>query len=160
MATGWRIVKSRYATAAFDREGARLYGGRWNSPGTRMVYTSSTVSLAVLEVLVHLQEASLHFSYLRISVGFNDALVERLDHSMLPDGWRTYPAPSDLQRIGDDWVRSQRSVALEVPSVIVESESNYLLNPAHPDFSSVVIGESKPFTFGERLMAGLDASGQ
>jgi RES domain-containing protein len=160
MATGWRIVKSRYASTAFDGEGARLYGGRWNSPGTRMVYTSSTISLAVLEVLVHLQEASLLSSYSLISADLDDALVERLDHSMLPDGWRTYPAPSDLQRIGDDWVRSQRSVALEVPSVIVVRESNYLLNPTHPDFASVIIGEPEPFTFDERLLAGSDASGQ
>jgi RES domain-containing protein len=160
MATGWRIVKSRYASTAFDGEGARLYGGRWNSPGTRMVYTSSTISLAVLEVLVHLQEASLLSSYSLISADFDDALVERLERSRLPDGWRTYPAPSDLQRIGDDWVRSQRSVALEVPSVIVVRESNYLLNPAHPDFSSVVIGEPEPFTFDVRLLAGPDASGQ
>src|SRR5215218_8031319 len=154
MATGWRIVKSRHTGTAFDGEGARLYGGRWNSPGTPMVYTSSTISLAVLEILVHLQEASLLSSYSLISADFDDALVERLDHSMLPDGWRTYPAPSDLQRIGDEWVRSQRSVALEVPSVIVESESNYLLNPAHPDFSSVVIGEPELFTFDEHLLAG------
>src|SRR5215217_1679308 len=160
MATGWRIVKSRRAGTAFDGEGARLYGGRWNSPGTRMVYTSSTISLAVLEVLVHLQEASLLSSYSLISAGFDDALVERLDHYMLPDGWRSYPAPSELQRIGDEWLQSQRSVALEVPSVIVVRESNYLLNPAHPDFSSVVIGEPEPFTFDERLLAGPDASGQ
>ena len=153
MATGWRIVKSRYASTAFDGEGARLYGGRWNSPGTRMVYTSSTISLAVLEVLVHLQEASILSSYSLISAGFDDALVERMDRSMLPDGWRSYPAPSELQRIGDEWVRRQRSAVLEVPSVIVERESNYLLNPAHPDFSSVVIGEPEPFTFDERLLA-------
>jgi RES domain-containing protein len=160
MATGWRIAKSRYAAAAFDGEGARLYGGRWNSPGTRMVYTSSTISLAVLEVLVHLQEARLLSSYTLISVGFDDALVERLDRSMLPDGWRTYPASSELQRIGDEWVRSRRSAVLEVPSAIVERESNYLLNPAHPDFSSIVIGEPEPFTFDERLLAGSDVSGQ
>lgn len=161
MATGWRIVKSRHASTAFDGEGARLYGGRWNRLGTRMVYTSSTISLAVLEVLVHLQEASSLSSYSLISADFDDALVERLDHSMLPDGWRTYPAPSELQRIGDEWVRSQRSAVLEVPSVIVVRESNYLLNPAHPDFSSVVIGEPEPFTFDERLLAGPgDASGQ
>ncbi len=161
MATGWRIVKSRYASTAFDGEGARLYGGRWNSPGTRMVYTSSTISLAVLEVLVHLQEANILSSYSLISAGFDDALVERLDRSMLPDGWRSYPAPSELQRIGDEWVRRQRSAVLEVPSVIVERESNYLLNPAHPDFSSVVIGEPEPFTFDERLLAEPgDTSGQ
>ena len=153
MATGWRIVKSRHASTAFDGEGARLYGGRWNSPGTRMVYTSSTISLAVLEVLVHLQEASLLSSYSLIFAGFDDALVERLDRSRLPDGWRSYPAPSELQRIGDEWVQSQRSVVLEVPSVIVVRESNYLLNPAHPDFSSVVIGEPEPFTFYERPLA-------
>ena len=159
--TGWRIVKSRYAAAAFDGEGARLYGGRWNSPGTPMVYTSSTISLAVLEVLVHLQEANLLSSYSLISASFDDALVERLDHSMLPDGWRTYLAPSELQRIGDEWVRSQRSAVLEVPSVIVVRESNYLLNPTHPDFSSVVIGEPEPFTFDERLLTRPDdTSGQ
>jgi RES domain-containing protein len=160
MATCWRIVKSRHASTAFDGEGARLYGGRWNSPGTRMVYTSSTISLAVLEVLVHLQEASLLSSYSLISVSFDDALVERLERSRLPDGWRTYPPPSELQRIGDEWVRSQRSAVLEVPSVIVVRESNYLLNPTHPNFSTVVIGESEPFTFDERLLAGPDASGQ
>src|SRR3712207_4540308 len=160
MATGWRIVKSRYASTAFDGEGARLYGGRWNSPGTRMVYTLSTISLAVLEVLVHLQEASLLSSYSLISADFDDALVERLARSRMPDGWRIYPAPSELQRIGDEWVRSQRSAVLEVPSVIVDRESNYLLNCAHPNFSSVVIGEPEPFTCDERLLAGSDASGQ
>jgi len=160
MATGWRIVKSRYARTAFDGEGARLYGGRWNSPGTRMVYTSSTISLAVLEVLVHLQEASLLSSYSLVSVSFDDALIECLDRSRLPDGWRTFPAPSELQRIGDEWVLSQRSAVLEVPSVIVERESNYLLNPAHPDFSSVVIGEPESFTFDERLPRGSDTSEQ
>jgi RES domain-containing protein len=160
MATGWRIVKSRYA-AAFDGEGARLYGGRWNSPGTRMVYTSSSISLAVLEVLVYLQKANLLSSYSLISASFDDAFVERLERSRLPDGWRTYPAPSELQRIGDEWVQSQGSAVLEVPSVIVERESNYLLNPAHPDFSSVVISEPEPFTFDERLLAEPgDASGQ
>src|SRR5918997_6989424 len=156
MATSWRIVKSRHASTAFDGEGARLYGGRWNSPGTRMVYTSSTISLAVLEILIHLQEASLLSSYSLISASFDDAFVERLDHSVLPDGWRAYPAPSELQRIGDEWVRSQSSAILEVPSAVVERESNYLLNPSHPDFSSVLIGEPEPFTFDERLLGRPD----
>src|SRR3712207_9538441 len=99
MATGWRIVKSRYAAAAFDGEGARLYGVRWNSPGTRMVYTSSTISLAVLEVLVHLQEASLLSSYSLVSVSFDDALIECLDRSRLPDGWRKIGRASCRERV-------------------------------------------------------------
>ena len=156
MATCWRIVKNRHAATAFDGEGARLYGGRWNSPGTRMVYTSSTISLAILEILVHLQEASLLSSYSLIAARFDDALIESLDHSRLPDVWRSYQAPPELQRIGDEWVRSQRSAVLQVPSAVVERESNYLLNPAHPDFSSIVIGEPEPFTFDERLLARPD----
>ncbi len=153
MATGWRIVKSRHASSAFDGEGARLYGGRWNSPGTRMVYTASSISLAVLEVLVHLQEARLLSSYSLVATRFDDGLIERLDHSRLPDGWRAYPAPPELQQIGDEWVKSLRSAVLEIPSVIVQRESNYLLNPAHPDFPSMSIGEPEPFTFDERLVA-------
>jgi RES domain-containing protein len=161
MPTGWRIVKSRHASTAFDAEGARLYGGRWNSPGTRMVYTSGSISLAVLEVLVHLRETALLSSYSLITARFNDALVEGLDRSRLPDGWRSYPAPPELQRIGDEWIRSRRSAVLQVPSAVVERESNYLLNPAHPDFSSVVIGEPEPFTFDERLLVRPDeASGR
>ncbi len=152
MATGWRIVKSRHASSAFDGEGARLYGGRWNSPGTRMVYTASSISLAVLEVLVHLQEASLLSSYSLVATRFDDGLIERLDRSRLPDGWRAYPAPPELQQIGDEWVKSLRSAVLEIPSVIVQRESNYLLNSAHPDFPSMSIGEPEPFTFDERLV--------
>lgn len=153
MPTGWRIVKSRHAGTAFDGEGARLYGGRWNSPGTRMVYTSASVSLAVLEVLVHLQDASLLSSYSLIAARFEEALVESLDRSMLPDGWRSYPAPRELQHIGNEWAKNGRSAVLEVPSAVVERESSYLLNPAHPDFSPVVIGEPELFTFDERLLA-------
>jgi RES domain-containing protein len=121
-----------------------------------MVYTSGSVSLAVLEVLVHLREASLISSYSLIPARFDDALIERLDRSRLPDGWRSYPAPPGLQLIGDEWVRSQSSAVLEVPSAVVERESNYLLNPAHPDCSSVVIGEPEPFTFDERLLGRPD----
>jgi RES domain-containing protein len=160
MATGWRIVKSRHASTAFDGEGARLYGGRWNSPGTRMVYTASSVSLAVLEVLVYLDKASLLSSYSLISARFDDALVECLERSKLPDGWRAFPAPPELQEIGDEWVKSRGSSVLEVPSAVVERESNYLINPAHPDFASIGVGEPEPFTFDERLVTRIDeASG-
>ena len=62
MRTGWRIVKTKYAAQAFDGEGARLYGGRWNSPGLRMVYNSENVALAALEILRHLVKSSLFAS--------------------------------------------------------------------------------------------------
>jgi RES domain-containing protein len=150
--TGWRIVKSRYAATAFDGEGARIHGGRWNSPGTAMVYTAQSRSLAVLEVLVHLQRTSVLASYSLIAARFDEDLVERLDRSALPPGWRESPPPPALQEIGDEWVQSRRSAVLEVPSAIVGEESNYLLNPAHPDFPRIVIEEPHPFDLDPRLL--------
>ena len=152
MLTAWRIVKTRYAAQSFDGEGARLYGGRWSSRGTRIVYTSETIALAVLEVLVHLKESSILSSYSRCAVHFNESLVTKLDHRKLPANWREYPAPAELQLIGDSWVTNGASVVLEVPSVIVESESNYLINPSHPDFTSLKMGKLEPFEFDWRLL--------
>lgn len=152
MARGWRIFKSRRVRSAFDGEGARLYGGRWNSPGTRVVYVAGSASLAVLEVLVHLGDAGVLSSYSLCAVEFDDGLIEPLDRSGLPADWRSYPAPSGLRGIGDAWVRSQSSVVLEVPSAVVERESNYLINPEHPDFASLNVGEPEPFEFDSRLL--------
>lgn len=144
-------MKSRYAGAAFDGEGARLYGGRWNSPGTRMVYTAQSQALAILEILVHLEKAGVLPSYSLCAAHFAEDLVEALDPEALPDNWRSYPSPSGLRAIGDAWVAEQTSAVLEVPSVIVDDESNYLINPAHPDFSSLTISEPRPFDFDVRL---------
>jgi RES domain-containing protein len=152
MRTGWRIMKSRHAGAAFDGEGARLYGGRWNSPGTRLVYTAQSQALAILEVLVHLDKVGVLPSYSLCAAHFEEDLVEALDPEALPDTWRSYPAPSGLRAIGDAWVAEQTSAVLQVPSVIVDDESNYLINPAHPDFPSITIGEPRPFDFDVRLL--------
>ena len=151
MAAGWRIVKSRHASTAFDGEGARLYGGRWNSPGTRMVYTAQSQALAILEVLVHLEKAGVLPSYSLCAADFAEDLVEALNPEALPDNWRSYPSPSGLRAIGDAWVAQRTSAVLEVPSVIVDDESTYLINPAHPDFSSIIISEPGPFELDARL---------
>lgn len=153
MPTGWRIVKTKYAAQAFDGEGARLYGGRWNSPGVRMVYTSENLALAALEILTHLGKSGLLASYSRCAVHFDESLITPLDRSLLPADWRTYPAPPELQLLGDTWVADSTSVVLEVPSVLIETESNYLINPLHPDFSTLVIDRPEPFDFDSRLIA-------
>lgn len=154
MPTGWRIVKTRLAARAFDGEGARRYGGRWNSAGTRVVYTSQSVSLAVLELLVHLQASRPLASYSVRSVQFAEGLVTSLDRASLPRDWRAFPTPTTLQRIGDDWIASAASVVLQVPSAIVEDESNYMINPAHPDFRRLRIGPLVRFRLDPRLLGG------
>jgi RES domain-containing protein len=152
MPTGWRIVKTRLAARAFDGEGARRYGGRWNSPGTRVVYTSQSASLAVLELLVHLQASAPLGSYALRSARFDDRLVSAVDRSSLPSHWRTFPASPALQRIGDAWIAAGTSLVLEVPSAIVEGESNYLINPTHPDLRRLRIGPPVRFRLDPRLL--------
>ncbi len=151
MPTCWRIVKPAHAATAFDGEGARLYGGRWNSPGTAVVYTAQSESLAALELLVQLQASHLLMSYSSISADFETSLVEVIDPAVLPAEWKEYPAPLALQQIGDQWAAERRSVVLQVPSVIVLSELNFVLNPRHPDFARVTIGRSALFRFDPRL---------
>lgn len=151
MPRGWRIVKAARATTAFDGEGARLYGGRWNSTGTAVVYASQSESLAVLELLVHLQSSQLLMSYCSIPVDFNDGLVEMVDPGVLPEDWSALPGPSALQEIGDNWAAEQRSVVLQIPSAIVPNEYNFVINPRHPDFAQVGIGPSTPIQLDPRL---------
>lgn len=149
--SAWRIVKLKYAASAFDGEGARRWGGRWNSRGTPMVYTAQSRSLAVLELLVHLDASDLMRFYRLIGVTFPRSLVTVLNPASLPRRWRRRPAPAALRAIGDDWVRSGASTVLQVPSVVVPGESNYLINVLHPDFPKLVIGAPEPFRFDPRL---------
>jgi RES domain-containing protein len=117
-----------------------------------MVYTAQSKSLAILEVLVHIQKVGVLSSYSLIAARFDENLVERLDPSRLPERWRDYPVPAGLRAIGDAWIESRTSAVLEVTSTIVEDESNYLINPDHPDFASAAMGHPEPFEFDPRLL--------
>lgn len=152
MTISWRIVKRSRAGQAFDGEGARLWGGRWNSPGVALVYTSSSAALATLELLVHLGSPRVLPAYVLFECRFEEAIVASVESADLPAGWRSYPAPADLQARGDRWVASGGSAVLAVPSVIVPQERNYLLNPAHPDFRTIRISEAEPLDMDVRLL--------
>lgn len=151
MITAWRIVKSSYASQAFDGEGARVLGGRWNSPGQRVVYTSQSAALATLEILVHLGSASALASWVLIGCRIPEALITVADRAGFPKHWRRFPAPAELQRIGNDWIMSGASAVLEVPSAIIEMEHTYLLNPEHKDFRKIEVQPPVPFSFDIRL---------
>lgn len=155
--TAWRIVKARHAATAFDGEGARLQGGRWNPPGVAMVYTAQSAALATLEMLVHFRQAAVP-AYVLIPCEFDARLVQTLDRRRLPDGWRAFPPPPELALLGDRWIRSAASAVLQVPSAIVPSESTYLLNPHHRDFRAIRVGSPQPFELDLRLLPGPAAS--
>jgi len=150
MVTAWRITKRRHSKTAFDGSGARRYGGRWNNPGVAVVYTAETQSLAVLEMLVHLDATGLLQRYVLIGVEIDEALIREVDRSDLPRNWSD-PAFGGLRNIGNDWIRSASSVALRVPSTLVPSETNLLLNPRHSDFRRLVVRKPVPFWFDPRL---------
>lgn len=152
MPTVWRIVKNRYASSAFDGEGARKFGGRWNSPGVPLAYASGTRALCLLEVLAGLGSVRPLPSYVLISASFDDALVLSVSLDQLPPDWRRSPPPPATQRIGDAWADQRTSAVLRVPSVIVPDEHNYLFNPAHPDFQHVQVGPPEEITLDSRLL--------
>src|SRR5437016_4580405 len=151
MPEAWRIVKRKHAATAFSGEGAAKSGGRWNSRSIRLVYCSSTKSLAALENLVHLNPP-VRFRYVIFRLDFDSTLIETLQPKRLPKNWRTEPPPRSTQRIGDLWARQARSAILAVPSVIIPGETNFLLNPAHADFKKIAIGKPQVFAFDPRLL--------
>lgn len=116
-----------------------------------MVYTAGSQALAVLEILVHLDSSKLLEHYRLIPVVFDNSMVRAIERKNLPTDWKRRPAPPSVRAIGDAWVESGRSVVLQVPSVVVPGEKNYLLNVLHPDFPRLLIGKPQPYRFDLRL---------
>lgn len=147
----WRLLTARFADTAFTGEGARLYGGRWNRKGISMVYTAGSQSLATLEMLV--QDEPLRARYVMIPVTLPKNLkIERVSAEELPADWRDLAAREHTQAIGADWAKRKSSAVLAVPSAAIPAEFNYLLNPLHPSFSKIEIGEPQDFITDLRLL--------
>ena len=147
----WRIVAARHQADAFSGEGAKLYGGRWNSKGTAVVYASGSLALALLELLVHLPTPRLLAGYVSIPLEFPAEIVAALATDELPAGWNSrMPSPAS-QAVGDRWARALRSAVLQVPSAIVPAERNFLINPQHPDMRRILIGSAQPCAIDARL---------
>jgi RES domain-containing protein len=151
MVSAWRIVKQKHSRSALSGEGARLFGGRWNNPGVSMVYLAQSQALAALEMLVHLDAAELLRSYVIIEVGIDERFISRVDRARLGRNWRSDPPPAKLRAIGDNWVAGKSSVVLQVSSVLVPAEFNYLVNPRHADFAKLHFGKQSLFRFDSRL---------
>jgi RES domain-containing protein len=150
----WRITTRRDPAAAFDGEGARLYGGRWNRAGTRLVYASEHLSLAALELFVHLDPEDAPRVLYRFRVELPEDGVEVLPREGLPRSWRNYPAPDETAALGSEWARRGEQLALVVPSAVVPEEHNVLLNPLHPRFGELKLGDVEQFSLDPRVWKG------
>ena len=152
MIQAYRLVKRRQSATAFDGEGARRFGGRWNSKGQACIYLTSSISLGHLEIMVHISDYQILRQYAVLSLDLEARDMMVLPDDALPNDWRKYPAPSSTAVIGDEWLAGHESAALSAPSVIVPPERNYLLNPRHPHFTSIIkTAREVAFSFDPRL---------
>jgi RES domain-containing protein len=154
----FRICKDPNPTNAFSGQGAKDWGGRWNSRGVAVVYTAAHRSLSILEVLVHVKggagtgRGAISVPFYIYPIQFESALLEEFPISSLPAGWNSEPPTAASQSLGDAWASAARSPVWAVPSVIVPEERNYILNPNHPHFPKVQIGSPVVCSFDPRLL--------
>jgi RES domain-containing protein len=147
----WRICRRRYAAEAAIGEGARLYGGRWNGRGVRVVYASTSLALAAVETFVNLEPNLIPADLVSIEGEVPKSLaIRKLDLAVLPSRWYESRDES-LRGFGEEWIRGGETVALLVPSAAIRGEWNILLNPAHPDFAQVQFKGPERFEFDARM---------
>jgi RES domain-containing protein len=147
----WRICRSRYAAEAASGEGARRFGGRWNSRGVRVVYASTSLALAAIETFVNLEPNLRLADLVSIEGDLPDALeIGRVEVKTLPAQWHETRDES-LRGFGNKWIQGAKTVALLVPSAPIRGEWNVLLNPVHSGFGAIQFGEPEPFRFDARM---------
>lgn len=130
--------------------GAAMYGGRWNKKGSPVLYTGENKEIALLETLVHIpQGIAPALDILTIEIPDNS--IREIKISDLPGNWANYPAPSVLAEIAEKWIESNQSIALKVPSCIIHSTSNFILNCRHPQYNSIKVIDHQKFHFDSRL---------
>ena len=149
MSIVWRLASGRYPP--LDGEGARKAGGRWNSAGHAIVYTSESLALCLAESLVHLP-GNLPRGYQSYKIFVPDDAIEVLDTASLIKGWQSNL--SFTRNLGDQWSTARRTLALIVPSVVLPESSNVLLNPLHSRANDLRVMDQQPFTFDPRLRSG------
>lgn len=147
----YRISGSRFINN-LSGEGSRIYGGRWNSKGTSVVYSSINRSLATLEVLANVtnEDLPVDLCIAEIKIPAN-AEVKTVSLSELPEDWDSYPAPLILSKLGNEWIKENKMLCLRVPSAVVKKEWNILINPYHQQFKDVKIMNVDKIEFDDRI---------
>lgn len=149
----WRIARQSHALDA-SGTGAREHGGRWNQPGTAVIYAACSIAIAALEKLVHLAGV-IPGDLVLVRIDLPDShSSEKPSRSDLPNGWDVIPPGAESMEFGTRWAREARSLVLYVPSVIVPEECNAVLNPAHPEFRGVRMTLDRDFRFDARIAGG------
>jgi RES domain-containing protein len=150
----YRIYKSALRSKAFSGKGARLHGARWNFPGIPVVYTSQTLSLCVLELLVHAGavpiKRKMDLEYRPATIP-DEAKIFFVEPTGIPSNWRACPYPESTQEFGARLLKDNQYSVISIPSAVIPEERNYLINPLHPDFIKIQLGDPVAFPSDSRL---------
>ncbi|CAM4340390.1 RES family NAD+ phosphorylase [Gillisia limnaea] len=147
----FRLSKKQYSST-LSGKGAALFGNRWNSKGTEMIYTAQSRALSMAEVAVHLSLSTLPSDYMMIEIEIPDFLkFQSLKESELSQYWNSHPPIPFTQKIGDDFIDSGKHCILKVPSAVVKGDFNFLINPHHKDLKKIKILETTDFPFDKRM---------
>jgi RES domain-containing protein len=147
----FRLSKTKFAKD-LSGKGAEKSGGRWNSKGVAMLYTSESRALCTTEIAVHTALGNIPFDYCLTGIEIPDNIVVfAINIADLAPEWKDFPHYNFTQKIGDGFVENKEYLVLKVPSAVVQGDYNYLINPAHPDFRLIKIIDIEPFSFDERL---------
>lgn len=147
----YRVSRVKYS-ATLSGAGAAIRGARWNSVGIEVIYTAANRSLAMAEVAVHLNLATLQDDYVMLTIHLPDDISTRkLTKKDLPAGWNSFPYETSAQGIGDAFVADGRYCVLQIPSAVTKGDHNFLINPRHAEFKRIKIVEIEPFPFDERI---------
>ncbi len=147
----FRLSKSKYSKD-ISGKGAEISGGRWNSKGIPLLYTAESRALCTTEIAVHTPLGNIPFDYEIVSIEIPDDIkILELSVAELPDDWKSFPHSHSTQNIGDEFVIGNKFPVMKVPSVIVQGDYNYLINPGHRDFNRISIKSVEQFQFDTRL---------
>ena len=148
----WRLTRPQYAATTLSGEGSARYPGRWNVRGVRVAYASETLSLALLEVLAHAENLDMLNQYVALQVTLPPDSLTTLTLDELPEDWQADPPPESTRALGHAWFSRKETLVLKVPSVLVPTEHNFVINPEHPDFSRAKTAEPVPLPFDARVL--------
>ena len=146
----YHVGKTKFANQ-LTGDGAKLHGGRWNLIGSPCIYTSESKALCVLEYVANVNADDIPSSLSITVYSLPDKSWKEFDTTLLPENWFQIPAPEETKRWGTDFLKENKFLALKIPSVIISSEFNFVLNPLHVDFKKVKIKEIHPFAFDKRI---------
>lgn len=148
----YRILRKPYLKKPLDGEGAYLFGGRWSSVGTRLAYTAQHLSLAMIEYFIHIDPDDPPKDLVTVTAEVPDSVSRTsITPRQWPENWRQSPSPPELAEIGDRFVRFARAAILIVPSALAPAESNWLINPQHPEFSRIRLRAVETFEYDSRF---------